>query len=681
MARTRLLVVTTLLTLAGSGAARADRLVPRSGRPVDGVLVSRSETEIVFNPYWSRNPEMVYEVIRLPASRVRRVEEAPHPRVEVFRRLAARTEGDTAALLAIGAYAADQKLRAHARMCYALAVAEDPGNEDAIKALGGRSKWEAVRRGNLHLDPAIREALQTYIGTEDPDARTRLARDLAALGFEARPEALERYRRSASAPTGYFPERPLSWQSDEYEGATYALFVPEGYDPVLPWPLIIGLHGGGADGRAGDEVVGSGRSAMNFYRDLAARHGYIVVCPDALEAPWGTPRNEGMVRALLQEVKLTYNIDVDRVYMTGHSMGGFGTWALGPRMAEELAAISPMAGGGGGGISDLEKTRTPIFIYHSDDDYVSVESDRAAARQLRDTQLDFVYTELPGKGHGFPESIRLELFAFFGPRRRFDPRYKDVWPRSSFAGKVTKDEERYLGDPLADLEGASDALRDLIAQLRLGGGRAAAAVERLATLKPEGAAKAVARVLGDPRVPFDARAQAARALGRLEDASAVKSLRKALVAEPSQMQAAVATEAARALERLQDAEAGRAFERAVEAWTAFYESKLMGDGMRFSDWERIVPTLASIVASWAATPVQGDASDLDRTVVRRLLAAGHLVSTSERVPQDPSVARAALAGAVATAYAAWGADDDAWERLQDAVKDDDRARRAVAARR
>ncbi len=113
-------------------------------------------------------------------------------------------------------------------------------------------------------------------------------------------------------------------------------------------------------------------------------------------------------------MKHLYHVDIDRVYLTGHSMGGFGTWALGPRLAADLAAISPMAGGGRGGIAELVKTRTPIFIYHSDNDYVaSVNSDRQAAKRAAARRISTSSTRsFPGKGHGFPASIQAELFEF-----------------------------------------------------------------------------------------------------------------------------------------------------------------------------------------------------------------------------------------------------------------------------
>ena len=75
-------------------------------------------------------------------------------------------------------------------------------------------------------------------------------------------------------------------------------------------------------------------------------------------------------------------------------------------------------------------------------------SDRAAAKQLKDSDLDFVYTELPDQGHGFPESIRKDLFDFFAPRRLYEKKRKSAWPRCSLDGKPSKDEAHWLGDPL-----------------------------------------------------------------------------------------------------------------------------------------------------------------------------------------------------------------------------------------
>ena len=547
-----------------SRPVRADVLTPKSGPKVSGLLVRRDEQGIVFNPYWSPNPEMTWEVIKLPASGVKKVDVEPHPEPEVMRRLQARAAGDVAAAKAVAAYAKEHKLKAHAEMAWALALADKADDAEALTGIGGAARWEAVKHGNVALDPALHEALARYVAEADPKARLALQPGLKAMGFVARSDELERYRRGAASPKGYFEDVPLSLHADKYAAAVYTLFVPDEYEPTRPWPLLIGLHGGGPDGKDGDEVVGSGPSAMNFYRDLASKNGVIVACPTAQTAGWGNKVNEELVKDVIAEVRLLYDVDVDRIHLTGHSMGGYGTWALGPRMADLFATISPMAGNGDGNVQPLVDTKTPIFIYHSADDFIPVAPERAAAKKLRETDLDFVYTELDGQGHGCPESIRAELFAFLLPRRNFDPAYKEVWPRSSFLGKVTPEEKAYLGDPLAALEGKAPGLEDWLAWLRLSGGRARAAATAIGEAKPASAVEGLVRVLKDEKAPAYGRAEAARALGLLGDASSAAALRHAVALEARRDTSVVAVDG-RARARRAEGRRGSAGARAGDA--------------------------------------------------------------------------------------------------------------------
>ena len=153
--------------------AGADLLAPRSGKAVRGAIVSQSDSEVVFNRYWSRNPGVTNpdHIIRLPLSRVKKLEAAPHPEVEVFRRLKTAGGNGVAALLEIGHYARAERLKAHARMCYALALAQDPEHKDALKSIGGRSKWLSERKGNPLLDAELRALIDRYIGIEEAQER------------------------------------------------------------------------------------------------------------------------------------------------------------------------------------------------------------------------------------------------------------------------------------------------------------------------------------------------------------------------------------------------------------------------------------------------------------------------------------------------------------------------------
>ncbi len=675
------LSVAVLAGLPFGPHAGADVLVPKSGPKVRGVLVGRSATEVVFNPYGSRNPGMTYGVLRLAADQVKRLDVEPPPDPEVVRRHQARAAGDAAELRAIATFAAAHKLKHHAEMAWALLLAEAPTDAEALAAIGGAARFETLRKGNPLLDAELLAALRRYGAEAAPVERRKIAADLAARGFAARPEELERIRRSALQPKGLQEDAPLSLHADRYADAVYTLFVPDAYDPAVPWPLLVGLHGGGPDGKAGDEVVGSGPSAMNFYRGLAAERGVIVACPTAQTAGWGNKVNEELVRDVIAEVRLLYHVDVDRIHLTGHSMGGYGAWALGPRMAELFATVSPMAGAGDGNLKPLLDTRTPIFVYHSADDFIPVQSDRDAANRLRESDLDFVYTELEHEGHGCPESVRVELFDFLLPRRNFDPKAKDAWPRSSFLGRPTPEERTYLGDPSAELEGRVAGLDEHLAALRLGGGCARAAVTALAATKPAGALEGAVKVLKDEKASPYARAEAARLLGLLADASAAPALRKAVTGEARRDTSRLASTSARALVAMKDAGGVDTLSTATRTWAAWFEGKRQGPSMSFSDWERGLRTLSALVTAWADLGGEHAAEVLDKFVVARVFAAGPKVETSDRVPQDPSVARTELARAVARAYAVSRAPAAAWDALLASLAGDANAKAAATEER
>jgi predicted peptidase len=179
----------------------------------------------------------------------------------------------------------------------------------------------------------------------------------------------------------------------------YRVFVPSGYDGSKPYPLIIALHGMG-----GDE-----NSYFDFYKEdgkesgfkiEAERHGYIVACPKGREpASMYVGAAERDVLDVIAEIKRAYRIDPDRVYMTGHSMGGFGTWSIAMNHPDVFAALAPVAGGGDA--TRMSKiAHIPQLVVHGDDDKtVSVQNSRSMVEAAKKLNAEIKYIEIAGGDH------------------------------------------------------------------------------------------------------------------------------------------------------------------------------------------------------------------------------------------------------------------------------------------
>jgi predicted peptidase len=124
--------------------------------------------------------------------------------------------------------------------------------------------------------------------------------------------------------------------------ARYLVFLPEGYeaDPAQRWPLLLFLHGAGERGTNLNSVAVHGPPKVVKEKP---EFPFVVVSP---QCPSGQRWDNDVVLALLDHVQETLRIDTARVYLTGLSMGGYGTWSLGMKHPERFAAIVPICGGG-----------------------------------------------------------------------------------------------------------------------------------------------------------------------------------------------------------------------------------------------------------------------------------------------------------------------------------------------
>ncbi|MCA9086580.1 MAG: prolyl oligopeptidase family serine peptidase [Planctomycetaceae bacterium] len=120
----------------------------------------------------------------------------------------------------------------------------------------------------------------------------------------------------------------------------YLLALPKDYESQEKWPLLLFLHGAGERGHDLNQVLKHGPPKLvSEGRDLP----FIVVSPQCPPNVWWEPIE---LTALLDDVIAKHKVDTDRIYVTGLSMGGFGTWRLAAHTPERFAAIAPICGGG-----------------------------------------------------------------------------------------------------------------------------------------------------------------------------------------------------------------------------------------------------------------------------------------------------------------------------------------------
>jgi dipeptidyl aminopeptidase/acylaminoacyl peptidase len=234
------------------------------------------------------------------------------------------------------------------------------------------------------------------------------------------------------------------------ETLPYALFVPSNYDAAKKWPLIVGLHGAG---RPYDWLMG-----YEGMIDFAERDGFILVTPLGYRSlgGFGAPRRTtrrpppttlppgrtaDQARALAEEeqnlpanirelsekdvmnvfeiVRKELNIDPDRIYLWGHSMGGGGTYHLAAKYPGIWAALAVAAPGPAPERDQLERFRhIPILVLQGEaDQTVPAARTRETVAKMKELGMEYVYVELKGGDHSLfiskNRATLSKIFSFF----------------------------------------------------------------------------------------------------------------------------------------------------------------------------------------------------------------------------------------------------------------------------
>jgi predicted peptidase len=179
--------------------------------------------------------------------------------------------------------------------------------------------------------------------------------------------------QTSAQPNAPITVEKFTWQSQRGGELKYLLYLPQAYAAKKDerWPLMLFLHGAGERGTNVQRVAIHG--PMSLVKQ-GTNFPFIIVAPQCPDDQRWEP--EALLQ-LLEHVTARLAVDTNRVYVTGLSMGGYGTWSLGLKFPEKFAAIAPICGGGNiidmvlaGPRHEAALRSLPIWAFHGAKDPV-----------------------------------------------------------------------------------------------------------------------------------------------------------------------------------------------------------------------------------------------------------------------------------------------------------------------
>lgn len=175
----------------------------------------------------------------------------------------------------------------------------------------------------------------------------------------------------------------------------YLLYLPKDYGKVdKSWPLILFLHGAGERGNDIDLVKKHGPAKLAAE---GREFDFIILSPQCPQENWWPSMTEDL-KLLVDDIVSKYQVDQSRIYITGLSMGGYGTWSMIIKYPDTFAAAAPICGGGDTVLAKFRLGKVPIWAFHGAKDSVVplIKSEEMvnAAKTAGNTNIQFtVYPE------------------------------------------------------------------------------------------------------------------------------------------------------------------------------------------------------------------------------------------------------------------------------------------------
>lgn len=294
--------------------------------------------------------------------------------------------------------------------------------------------------------PALAQALDRWIDSRfDPQpaawkAVAAAAKGLALADVEARIRAgRATYPAPPITPGTLVDGLPIACDHVDY-ATTMSLLLPKEYDAAKAWPLVIVGHGGNAE-MSQERAESTARLYVREFAEAALAKGFILAAPASARG-WMWIGNS-LLLSTISKLSRDLHVDSDRVYVTGHSMGGHFSWRAGLYFPDRFGAVAPMSGGYDyvADRSILALFNVPGYATHGrDEPYGIADHNRKMKAWLTEHGFDWQIVEKPGGHEIFADEVP-RVFDFFAahPRDLDRPR---VLARGAGSMKVDAGEPR-----------------------------------------------------------------------------------------------------------------------------------------------------------------------------------------------------------------------------------------------
>jgi len=204
------------------------------------------------------------------------------------------------------------------------------------------------------------------------------------------------------------------------------LYLPPAYDASRKWPLVVFLHGAGA---RGDDLNLVRRGGLPGQVERGKKFDFILFSPQCPKTFGWTPE---LVVSLTERISSSLSVDRDRVYLTGYSMGGNGTWATACYDPHRFAAIAPLAGQGD--VEQAEQLKMPVWAFHgAKDRTIPLADSQTMVDAIQKCRGTVQFTIYPDLGHGISDITyqNPKFFEWLLAQRRKQPPPGTIQPAPS----------------------------------------------------------------------------------------------------------------------------------------------------------------------------------------------------------------------------------------------------------